>query len=198
MNKFTKISATALFALFLTACDKPADKAAAAPKAEAAPAAQQQAAAPEAPAAQQAVAVDQAALADFKKIIDWNKAQEAELAALQDKLQEAVKSGDKAKVEEEMKAYSAKVDDVLKSLDGVEVKDAEVVNFKGKTKDILALSKDLMIESIKVMANPDAKAQESIQEKAKVLLNAGHELQQLQQQLHQKLMPAPAAAPAAK
>ena len=27
MNKFTKISATALFALFLTACDKPADKA---------------------------------------------------------------------------------------------------------------------------------------------------------------------------
>ena len=26
MNKFTKISATALFALFLTACDKPADK----------------------------------------------------------------------------------------------------------------------------------------------------------------------------
>lgn len=193
MNKFTKISATALFALFLTACDKPADKAAAAPKAEATPAAQQQAAAP---AAQQAATVDQAALADFKKIIDWNKAQEAELAALQDKLQEAVKSGDKAKVEEEMKAYSAKVDDVLKSLDGVEVKDAEVVNFKGKTKDILALSKDLMIESIKVMANPDAKAQESIQEKAKVLLNAGHELQQLQQQLHQKLMPAPAAAPA--
>lgn len=193
MNKFTKISATALFALFLTACDKPADKAAAAPKAEATPAAQQQAAAP---AAQQTATVDQAALADFKKIIDWNKAQEAELAALQDKLQEAVKSGDKAKVEEEMKAYSAKVDDVLKSLDGVEVKDAEVVNFKGKTKDILALSKDLMIESIKVMANPDAKAQESIQEKAKVLLNAGHELQQLQQQLHQKLMPAPAAAPA--
>ena len=27
MNKFTKISATALLALFLTACDKPADKA---------------------------------------------------------------------------------------------------------------------------------------------------------------------------
>ena len=26
MNKFTKISSTALFALFLTACDKPADK----------------------------------------------------------------------------------------------------------------------------------------------------------------------------
>ena len=26
MKKFTKISATALFALFLTACDKPADK----------------------------------------------------------------------------------------------------------------------------------------------------------------------------
>ena len=45
MTKFTKISATALFALFLTACDKPADKAAEAPKAEATPAAQTQASA---------------------------------------------------------------------------------------------------------------------------------------------------------
>ena len=45
MTKLTKISATALFALFLTACDKPADKAAEAPKAEATPAAQTQASA---------------------------------------------------------------------------------------------------------------------------------------------------------
>ncbi|EIJ69624.1 lipoprotein HlpB [Haemophilus parahaemolyticus] len=43
MTKFTKISATALFALFLTACDKPADKASEAPKAEVTPAAQTQA-----------------------------------------------------------------------------------------------------------------------------------------------------------
>ena len=43
MTKLTKISATALFALFLTACDKPADKAAEVPKAEATPAAQTQA-----------------------------------------------------------------------------------------------------------------------------------------------------------
>ena len=43
MTKLTKISATALFALFLTACDKPADKAAETPKADAAPTAQTQA-----------------------------------------------------------------------------------------------------------------------------------------------------------
>ena len=59
MNKFTKISATALLALFLTACDKPADKAA-----EAKPEAAQTQAVSE-------VKVDEKG--DYQKLVDWNK-----------------------------------------------------------------------------------------------------------------------------
>ena len=85
MNKFTKISATALFALFLTACDKPADKPAqrnlkllslrqklnkkqqnqleAAKPAEATPAQEQ---------------------ADYNKLLEWNASQaQAQMAAQQ-------------------------------------------------------------------------------------------------------------------
>ena len=88
MNKFTKISATALFALFLTACDKPADKPAPAKlkllslhqklnkklqnrlkqlnQAEATPAQEQ---------------------ADYNKLLEWNASQAQAQMAAQQKLQ---------------------------------------------------------------------------------------------------------------
>lgn len=181
MNKFTKISAAALFALFLTACDKPAEKTAEAPKAEAAQ-------------AQVTQAVDQQEVADFQKIVEWNQAQEAALAESQAALQETIATGDKAKIEESLKVFTTKVAEVLSSLDAVEVKSEAVSLFKAKTKETLTLSNDLITESVKVMANPTAEAQQVIQEKSQVLIKAGQELQQLQLQLQQRLMPkAPAA-----
>lgn len=189
MNKFTKISATALFALFLTACDKPANKAVEASKAET-PVAQVTASA----------TVEEQEVADLKKIIEWNKAQETVLEESQKVLQETIATGDKAKMEEAFKAFTKKVDDVLKSLDLVEVKSEAVSLLKAKTKETLTLSSDLIAESVKVMVNPSAEAQKVIQEKSQVLIKAGQELQELEQQLQQKFMPAPAveAAPAAK
>ena len=115
MTKFTKISATALFALFLTACDKPADKAAETPKAEATPAAQTQAPAQTettTPAAQaQSAAQTETAKpavqlsaeelaqgkADLQKILDWNKAQEQAANAAQQKLQTELATNDPKK-----------------------------------------------------------------------------------------------------
>lgn len=192
MNKFTKISAAALFAFFLTACDKPAPKADAA-KAEATPAAQQAAPQQAAPAT---VQVDQQGIADFQKIVEWNKAQEEALGASQAKLTEALESRDQAKVEEQLKAFTAKVDEVLKSLDSVDVKNEAVAQFKAKTKETLMLSSDLIAESVKTMEKPTAEAQKLVQEKSQVLIKAGQELQVMQQQLHQLFMPAPAATPA--
>lgn len=185
MNKFTKISATALFALFLTACDKPAQKAPEAPKAEAA-----QAAAP-AVASQETQEAE-----DFKKLVEWNQAQEAALAESQAALQETIVTREPAKIEAALKAFTAKVNDVVASLDSVEVKSEAVSQFKAKTRETLTLSNDLIAESVKVMANPSEEAQKVIQEKSQVLIKAGQELQQMQQQLQAKYMPAPAAAPA--
>lgn len=199
MNKFTKISATALFALFLTACDKPASKPADAPKAEEpkveapkaeTPAPAQATPAETAKAPEAAPASNEQGIADFKKIVDWNQAQEQALAASQAELQQKIATGDKGQIEAALTTFTSKVDEVLKSLDAVEVKDAAVAVFKEKTKQTLTLSNELIAESVKVMANPTAEAQQVIQEKSQVLIQAGQELQKLQLELQQKFAPA--------
>lgn len=198
MTKFTKISAAALFALFLTACEKPADKAAApakqetkqtmeAPKPEATPA--PAATVTEAPKAEEAKAdmsADAQGVEDFKKLLEWKQSQEVMLAQAQAELQQSVASQDKAKVEEAFKAFKGKVDEVLKSLDSLEIKNQEVNAFKAKTKESLMLSSDLITDSVKVMAAPTPEAQAAIQEKAQKLMLLGAELQKSQIELQNK------------
>ena len=105
MNKFTKISATALFALFLTACDKPADKPAPAKPetTQPAPEAKQEAAQP-AEAAKPAEATPAQEQADYNKLLEWNASQaQAQMAAqqkLQSDLTAAVQAKDDKKIEE--------------------------------------------------------------------------------------------------
>ncbi|QIM63420.1 hypothetical protein A1D29_09065 [Pasteurellaceae bacterium Orientalotternb1] len=197
MTKLTKISAAALFALFLTACDKPADKAAEpakqetkqtmeAAKPEVAPA---PAAATEAPKAEEMKAempADAQGVEDFKKLLEWNQSQETMLAQAQAELQQSVASQDKAKVEEAFNAFKGKVDEVLKSLDSLEIKNQEVNAFKAKTKESLMLSSDLITDSVKVMTAPTPEAQAAIQEKAQKLMLLGAELQKAQIELQTK------------
>ncbi|QBQ64465.1 lipoprotein HlpB [Actinobacillus indolicus] len=190
MNKFTKISAAALLTVFLAACDKPAPaKPAEAPKAEAAaqapaaPKAETPAPAAEAPKADAAQAQG---VEDFKKLVEWNQAQEKALASSQAELQQTLATQDKAKIEEGLKAFTIKVADVLKSLDALEIKNADVLAFKAKTKETLELSNDLIAESVKVMANPTPEAQKLIQEKSQKLMESGNALQKLQAELQQK------------
>ena len=105
MNKFTKISATALLALFLTACDKPADKAA-----EAKPEAAQTQAVSE-------VKVDEKG--DYQKLVDWNKAQEQTQLQSQQKFQQdlvaAVQAQDEKKVKEAIETFNQSVKDTITS-----------------------------------------------------------------------------------
>jgi lipoprotein hlpB len=203
MTKFTKISATALFALFLTACDKPADKAAEAPKAEATPAAQTQAPAQTettTPAAQaQSSAQTETAKpavqlsaeelaqgkADLQKILDWNKAQEQAANAAQQKLQTELATNDPKKVEAALVEFIKTVDETVKTLDAVEVKSPLVAAFKAKTKEVLTLSSSIVADSVKVMAQPTPESQNALAEKTQQLIQEGNVLQQLQAELQQ-------------
>ncbi|EEV24874.1 lipoprotein HlpB [Actinobacillus minor 202] len=190
MTKFTKISATALFALFLTACDKPANKPAEAAKpAETTPATQP---ATEAQKAEATAPVTQLSAeelaqgkADFKKILDWNKTQEQIANAAQKTLQEKLASQDPKQIETALTEFTKTVEDTIKSLDAVEVKNALVKTFKEKTKEVLGLSNTIVADSVKVMANPTAEAQESLKAKTQQLLSQGGELQKLQAELQQ-------------
>ena len=194
MTKLTKISATALFALFLTACDKPADKAAEVPKAEATPAAQtqtpvaQQEAAP-AETAKPAVQLSAEELAqgktDLQKILGWNKAQEQAANAAQQKLQTELATNDPKKVEAALVEFTKTVDETVKTLDAVEVKSPLVVAFKAKTKEVLTLSSSIVADSVKVMSQPTPESQNALAEKTQQLIQEGNVLQQLQAELQQ-------------
>ncbi|KMK51681.1 lipoprotein HlpB [[Actinobacillus] muris] len=189
MKKLTKISAAALFALFLTACDKPANKAAEAPKVEATPATQP---ATEAPKAETAVAeqaaktVDTQGAEEYKKLLDWNASLEKEIAAANTELQQKFSSGDKAQIEVGYKAFTAKVDDVIKSLDALEFKNESIIAFKEKVKSNLVLSKDLIGDTVALMANQTEEAKKAFQAKTEALMQGGVELQKLQSELDQK------------
>ena len=200
MTKFTKISATALFALFLTACDQPADKAAEAPKAEATPAAQTQAPAqtetttPAQSSAQTETAKPAVQLsaeelaqgkADLQKILDWNKAQEQAANAAQQKLQTELATNDPKKVEAALVEFIKTVDETVKTLDAVEVKSPLVAAFKAKTKEVLTLSSSIVADSVKVMAQPTPESQNALAEKTQQLIQEGNVLQQLQAELQQ-------------
>lgn len=194
MTKLTKISATALFALFLTACDKPADKAAEVPKAEATPAVQTQA-----PVAQQETAPAETAKpavqlsaeelaqgkTDLQKILDWNKAQEQAANAAQQKLQTELATNDPKKVEAALVEFTKTVDETVKTLDAVEVKSPLVAAFKAKTKEVLTLSSSIVADSVKVMAQPTPESQNALAEKTQQLIQEGNVLQQLQAELQQ-------------
>ena len=200
MTKFTKISATALFALFLTACDKPADKAAEAPKAEATPAAQTQAPAqtetttPAQSSAQTETAKPAVQLsaeelaqgkADLQKILDWNKAQEQAADSAQQKLQTELATNDPQKIEVALVEFIKTVDETVKTLDAVEVKSPLVAAFKAKTKEVLTLSSSIVADSVKVMAQPTPESQKALSEKTQKLIQEGNVLQQLQAELQQ-------------
>ena len=187
MTKLTKISATALFALFLT------DKAAEVPKAEATPAqtqapvAQQEAAPAE--TAKPAVRLSAEELAqgktDLQKILDWNKAQEQAANAAQQKLQTELATNDPKKVEAALVEFTKTVDETVKTLDAVEVKSPLVVAFKAKTKEVLTLSSSIVADSVKVMSQPTPESQNALAEKTQQLIQEGNVLQQLQAELQQ-------------
>ena len=199
MNKFTKISATALFALFLTACDKPADKPAPAKTetTQPAPEAKQEAAKP----AEATPAQEQA---DYNKLLEWNTQQtQAQMTAqqkLQSDLTAAVQAKDEKKVEEAIKTFNKSVEDAIASLDKLDVTSPSVKSIKDQNKEVLALSSELLVEQLGLATQkaPSEAQTKALQEKVQKLQTAVVKLQQDSAALAQKFAPAAPAAPAAK
>lgn len=190
MTKFTKISATALFALFLTACDKPANKPAetAAPEKTPAAATQEKAAAPATEAAKPAAADEMAqGKADLEKVLAWDSQNQAQMVKLQQELQAKASSGDPKQIEEAVKGFTAYIDDTIKSLDALDIKNTQVVDFRTLAKDVLGLSRDVMVDSLKVASNPqDADLQKGLQTKVQDLMQKSQNLLSSQNELKTK------------
>lgn len=188
MNKFTKITATALLALFLTACDKPADKA---PEAKLETAQTQ---------AVSEVKVDEKG--DYQKLVDWNKAQEQTQLQSQQKFQQdlvaAVQAQDEKKVKEAIETFNQSVKDTITSLDALDVKAESIKSIKEQTKNVLSLASGLLVDQANMsFTNPTQtpEQQKAYAEKAEALRNAMAELQKQSVELEQKFNPAPVAAP---
>ena len=190
MNKFTKISATALFALFLTACDKPANKPAetAAPEKTPAAAPATEAAKPATEAAKPAAADEMAqGKADLEKVLAWDSQNQAQMVKLQQELQAKAASGDPKQIEEAVKGFTAYIDDTIKSLDSLDIKNAQVVDFRTLAKDVLGLSRDVMVDSLKIASNPqDADLQKGLQTKVQDLMQKSQNLLNSQNELKTK------------
>ena len=196
MNKFTKISATALFALFLTACDKPADKPAPAKPetTQPAPEAKQEAAKP----AEATPAQEQA---DYNKLLEWNASQaQAQMAAqqkLQSDLTAAVQAKDEKKIEEAIKTFNKTVEDTIASLDKLEVASPSVKSIKDQNKEVLALSSELLVDQLNLATKaPTEEQTKAYQAKVEKLQAAVAKLQKDGADLAQKFAPAAPAAPA--
>ena len=188
MNKFTKISATALLALFLTACDKPADKA---PETK-----------PEAAQTQAVSEVKVDEKGDYQKLVDWNKAQEQTQLQSQQKFQQdlvaAVQAQDEKKVKEAIETFNQSVKDTITSLDALDVKAESIKSIKEQTKNVLSLASGLLVDQANMsFTNPTQtpEQQKAYAEKAEALRNAMAELQKQSIELEQKFNPAPVAAP---
>ena len=191
MTKLTKISATALFALFLTACDKPANKPAetAAPeKTPAAAAPATEAAKPATEAAKPAAADEMAqGKADLEKVLAWDSQNQGQMVKLQQELQAKAASGDPKQIEEAVKGFTAYIDDTIKSLDSLDIKNTQVVDFRTLAKDVLGLSRDVMVDSLKIASNPqDADLQKGLQTKVQDLMQKSQNLLNSQNELKTK------------
>ena len=190
MTNFTKISATALFALFLTACDKPANKPAetAAPEKTPAAAPATEAAKPATEAAKPAAADEMAqGKADLEKVLAWDSQNQGQMVKLQQELQAKAASGDPKQIEEAVKGFTAYIDDTIKSLDSLDIKNAQVVDFRTLAKDVLGLSRDVMVDSLKIASNPqDADLQKGLQTKVQDLMQKSQNLLNSQNELKTK------------
>lgn len=190
MTKLTKISATALFALFLTACDKPANKPAetAAPEKTPAAAPATEAAKPATEAAKPAAADEMAqGKADLEKVLAWDSQNQGQMVKLQQELQAKAASGDPKQIEEAVKGFTAYIDDTIKSLDSLDIKNTQVVDFRTLAKDVLGLSRDVMVDSLKIASNPqDADLQKGLQTKVQDLMQKSQNLLNSQNELKTK------------
>ncbi len=182
MTKLTKIGAVALLSIFLTACDKAADKPAQNVKTE------QKA---------EAVKVDTGAQ-DYKAFREWQHAQERSINdAIKNEME---KLGDKAKdpkvAQEAMsKALLAQIEVIKQSATSLNITDDQVKALKEKSLEALSLGAQMMVEAEKVAQNPTPEAHKSFGDLQAKLDKIAHEGKAIEAELVKKYEPAPQPKP---
>ena len=92
--------------------------------------------------------------ADLEKVLAWDSQNQGQMVKLQQELQAKAASGDPKQIEEAVKGFTAYIDDTIKSLDSLDIKNAQVVDFRTLAKDVLGLSRDVMVDSLKNCFKP--------------------------------------------
>lgn len=191
MSKLTKLSAAALLALCLTACDKPASKAPEAAQTQAAaPAQQAQAEAPK-----EAVNTE----ADFKKFQEWQHAQEQELQAVMAKAVSGLDGKaqkDQAQVQTAInKAILDQVEKIKQTAATLDLKDAQVNTLKEKALQAIDIGAKMMIEGEKAVKAPSEETNKVLADLQAQLAQVAQEGQKIESELAAKYAPAPAPVP---
>ncbi|TCP95737.1 hypothetical protein EDC44_10716 [Cricetibacter osteomyelitidis] len=127
--------------------------------------------------------------ADFKKLTDWSVAQQQaqlDLQKLQLELQQKVATQDLAQIEPTLDQFNTKIAEMQKSLEAVDVKSPEIKALKDKMISTWNASKDLMIDGLNAMKNPQSIDQKALMEKTQNAVKSAEELQKLQVELQQK------------
>ncbi|HGO5853690.1 TPA: lipoprotein Hlp [Mannheimia haemolytica] len=190
MNTLTKIGLSAIFSLFLTACDQPNNQNAA-QKSE----------------SNQTVEVKKeeprpadTGAQDYKTLREWQDAQEK---ALNDAIQAATDNlSDKQKADPAVmqdtvnKTLLTQLDTIKASAETLNIQNSEVKALKDKTLEVLALGTQMIVEGANMAKNPTPEAHKAFGELQTKLNQLAEEGQKLEQELQAKYAPTPAPAPA--
>lgn len=172
MKTFTKISTATLFALFLAGCDQASS-----------PSTQNN-------NAQQTTvnAETTQGAEDFKVLLGWKVEQEKHFSAIYDELKQQIATNDKTKIAQSLTVFQEKTQQMVKELDNLTIKNAEVSALKIKAKENLELLNNLIVASVNGMISPSEELQKVIQEQMQTLSQSTSELNQLQTELTQKFL----------
>ena len=106
--------------------------------------------------------------------------------AFQQEFQQKMATQDPAQIDAAVKDFGAKVAEIQKGLDALDIKSEEIKGLKDKMKAALVLSNELVLDSVKVMQNPTEEAQKAILDKTQKVMQAQQDLVKLQSELQAK------------
>ncbi|AKO45073.1 hypothetical protein [[Haemophilus] ducreyi] len=160
MTKFTKISAAALFALFLTACDKPANN-----PVETKPAAT---AATQPEADKKVEAKMDTGAEDYKKFQEWQQNQEKLIGeAINNELEKLgeEKAKDETLVQDTVNnAILDQIEKIQQNAKSLEIKDEQIKVLKEKSLEAMALGAKMIKQNSELAKNPTPEAQKAFSE----------------------------------
>ncbi|HGO5823528.1 TPA: lipoprotein Hlp [Mannheimia haemolytica] len=189
MNTLTKIGLSAIFSLFLTACDQTNNQNAT-----------------QKPESNQTVEVKKeepkpvdTGAQDYKALREWQDAQEK---ALNDAIQAATDNlSDKQKADPAVmqdtvnKTLLAQLDTIKASAETLNIQNSEVKALKDKTLEVLTLGTQMIVEGANMAKNPTPEAHKAFGELQTKLNQLAEEGQKLEQELQAKYAPTPTPTP---